>query len=333
MKQRLNGSHLRKHNITISEYIEKYPESYVGSYPKIQFKCQLCSLEINNSASSISKHIKIHGFTNIDEYNQIYNIKYCKCGCGNKTTYSFSRHQFNDFTDGHSTIWNKGINKLNHPEIYANINSGGWNRGLTKITNDSINIQSLKLLEKYKNGEIDIVKRQNKYINTCRLKYGVDNIFQTDTFKEHCKKESLIKYGCEYPMQHESVFLKSAINSAKTKIYKTNSGLLWNIKGYEDLALDILLEIYNENDIKIGSDINYKFYYYVDNKKHRYYPDIQINNLIIEVKSYYTLKKDTYIKYKRQSVLDLGLEYELWIFNNRREKILKQIKGDLNGIA
>lgn len=59
---------------------------------------------------------------------------------------------------------------------------------------------------------------------------------------------------------------------------------VFRVQGYEDIALNLLSEIVNVNEIKIGKEvprINLS-----TGKK--YYPDIYINNLLIEVKSEYT---------------------------------------------
>lgn len=89
------------------------------------------------------------------------------------------------------------------------------------------------------------------------------------------------------------------INSVKDngKLYKKYilpSGEIVNIQGNENLALDILLKNYSENDLIIGiSEINKidSFYYEdKDGETHRYFPDFYIKseNKIIEVKSEWT---------------------------------------------
>lgn len=59
---------------------------------------------------------------------------------------------------------------------------------------------------------------------------------------------------------------------------------VFRVQGYEDIALNLLSEIVNVNEIKIGKEvprINLS-------TGRKYYPDIYINNLLIEVKSEYT---------------------------------------------
>lgn len=67
------------------------------------------------------------------------------------------------------------------------------------------------------------------------------------------------------------------------------SHLLYGIKGYEHLALDELVKIYNEDDILTDRNDMPKIMYNFNDKTLRYYPDIYIKseNKIIEVKSTY----------------------------------------------
>lgn len=65
--------------------------------------------------------------------------------------------------------------------------------------------------------------------------------------------------------------------------------------------------------------------YIINNKEHRYYHDIYIlkDNLIIEVKSDYTYKKDL-IKNILKALATRKLEYnfETWIFNQKHELLI-----------
>jgi hypothetical protein len=62
------------------------------------------------------------------------------------------------------------------------------------------------------------------------------------------------------------------------------SGREFKVQGYEDIALNLLAEIVDISSIKIGKDV--PRITLPNNRK--YYPDIMIDNLIIEVKSEYT---------------------------------------------
>lgn len=64
----------------------------------------------------------------------------------------------------------------------------------------------------------------------------------------------------------------------------------------------------------------------MNDKIHKHYPDIYIKseNKIIEVKSTRTfeLHKDK-VLIKKKSAIDAGFKYELWIYDSKRNKLVK----------
>lgn len=78
-------------------------------------------------------------------------------------------------------------------------------------------------------------------------------------------------------------------NNYKYKKYIFPSGKSVNYQGYENVALDELIKMYNEDDIENNRQKIPKIQYILNNKVCYYYPDIYIKsqNLIIEVKSVY----------------------------------------------
>jgi hypothetical protein len=102
------------------------------------------------------------------------------------------------------------------------------------------------------------------------------------------------------------------------------SGELRKIQGYENYALDNLLKKYNESEI-LTDRINIpRIEYEYNQKKHYYFPDIYIpsDNMIIEVKSDWIYKKQGDIVNIKGNKCKLdGYNYELWIFNNKGERI------------
>jgi len=146
------------------------------------------------------------------------------------------------------------------------------------------------------------------------------------------------KYGAEHAMQCPILFRKAAASSFKRKpyIFKDQTFMLL---GYEDRAIDDILK---EEDI----DVMYAgeceeipvFEYFIDDKKHLYYPDIYIpeNNKIVEVKSIYTYNKDVEkVEYKAISVSEHYI-FELRIYDSKILKfvievykgVVKIVKGD-----
>ena len=172
---------------------------------------------------------------------------------------------------------------------------------------------------------------QNKTIiknrkETCLKKYGVENIFQSKEIIEKIKKTNIIKYGVEHPTQNPDIADKAFTNSYLSKIYLMPSGKEIKYQGYENFALN---EIINNNikeyDIITGCNNVPKNYYTDENgKKHFHFVDIFIKsqNKCIEVKSTWTLslKKDN-IFLKQKFAKEKGYEYEIWVFNKKGEKI------------
>jgi hypothetical protein len=175
----------------------------------------------------------------------------------------------------------------------------------------------------------------------CLEKHGVENISKTLEWREKVKKtnlerrgvewntqskeflniwkqKSVEKYGVEHPMQNEKVFEKRMY---KKKKYVFPSGKIVYLQGYEWKCLDeLILNQYHESDIVVGNiEINEwigSIFYEHEGKTHRYYPDIYIisENRVIEVKSTYTIKKDTKINNKREAVIKKGLLFSLKIY-------------------
>ena len=110
----------------------------------------------------------------------------------------------------------------------------------------------------------------------------------------------------------------------KKKPYILPSKKEISIQGYENFALDELLKTYNEDDIITGNENVPELWYESNNKTHRHYVDIFIpnENLCIEVKSTWTLnsKKDN-IFIKQAAAKNLGYNYEIWVYDNKGNKI------------
>lgn len=137
---------------------------------------------------------------------------------------------------------------------------------------------------------------KNKVSAAIKLKYNEEWYVLVDKFKEN--------FGYKL---HECIL---------------PSGKKVKLQGYEKYGLSILLEHFDESDIHIrDGDIRSqigKIEYIHEDKTHRYFPDFYIKsiNTIIEVKSKWTMQKD-YIKNikKKQRCLDLGINFQFWIFD------------------
>jgi len=166
---------------------------------------------------------------------------------------------------------------------------------------------------------------KNKIKNTCLDKYGTDNPLKSSIVRDKIKQYYLTNFGVEYCSQIPEVAEKAHTNSFKSKTYICPSGKEITCQGYEPLALDKLIKEENidENDVVTGCSNVPTIWYNDDNgKKHRHYVDIYIpsQNRCIEVKSTWTAeKKKDNIYLKQDAAKELGYNYELWIYNAKKE--------------
>jgi hypothetical protein len=151
--------------------------------------------------------------------------------------------------------------------------------------------------------------------------YGVKCGLQDKGIRELGKHTCLKKYGVYHPSQNPEIALKMKISNYKD--YILPSGKIVQVQGYEDRALDILLEKYDEYDLIISNKNIFKElgaikYIGKDNKEHYYYPDIYIKseNKVIEVKSNYTFHKE-YDKniLKKKACIKMGLDFEFMVLD------------------
>ena len=145
--------------------------------------------------------------------------------------------------------------------------------------------------------------------------------------KEQIRETNIIKYGVEYSMQRPEIMEKQIKNSYYLKEYTLPSGKIIKIQGYEHFALDELTQKENisEEDIVTGT-INVPTIWYNDsnNKKRRHFVDIFIpsKNKCIEVKSTWTFTKQKDIIFLKQSAAkELGYLYEIWVYDNKGNKV------------
>lgn len=161
----------------------------------------------------------------------------------------------------------------------------------------------------------------------CLNKYGTNYPFQSEEYQNKFKKTCLQKYGFENPQQNSEIADKASKNSYKRKTYICPSGKEILCQGYEPFALDKLLkyDLIEENDIITGcKNVPAIWYNDENNKKHRHYVDIFIpsQNRCIEVKSTWTADKKKDNIYLKQIVAkELGYNYEIWIYNNKKQLV------------
>lgn len=184
-----------------------------------------------------------------------------------------------------------------------------------------------------------------KQKNTCMKKYGVENGAMVKENIEKTKQIWLEKYGGHpkrtkevqdkwketclekyggHPNQNKDVQIKSEATSYHYKDYTMPSGSIVKYQGYENLALDELVKLYDESNIIIGRTYIPTIDYYIDDVKHVYFPDffIKSENKIIEVKSEWTVKlKRGNVEEKALATVKAGYKYEIWVYNDKKSKV------------
>ncbi len=165
------------------------------------------------------------------------------------------------------------------------------------------------------------IKEKIKATNLER--YGVVCTAQYPETKEKIKATNLERYGFEYSCQNAEV--QEKIFKYRMKKYCLPSGKEILIQGYENYALDLLLQNYKykEEQILTQKTDMPVIRYHLLRKTKRYFPDIYIphENKIIEVKSTWTYRRELVKNIiKALATRALGFEYETWVFNEKGQK-------------
>lgn len=184
-------------------------------------------------------------------------------------------------------------------------------------------------------------------------KYGVEYHTTLDSVKEKIKKTMLFKYGVEHnfigwqdkifqkygvynPAHIPNVAEKTAFNRFKNrKPYILETGEIINLQGYEPFGFNYLKTKYIESQIKYKKSDMPVIYYNYGLKTRRYYPDFFIPdaNLIVEIKSKYTLKVDfDIITQKARAVDTIGYNFLLLVFAQNGGQIASMAAIDFRSI-
>ena len=169
---------------------------------------------------------------------------------------------------------------------------------------------------------------------TCVIKYGVNHwmkskegkeLINSPEFKEKIRLILLEKYGSENIGERRY----------KRKSYILPSGKEVKLQGYENLALDMILKTYSEDDLLLGYNIIKEIghiKYNMNGKTRRYYPDIYIKsiNKIIEIKSIWTFdvaKEKNLLK--QQATVAKGHNHTIMILDGKG-RILSEIEENVS---
>lgn len=160
-------------------------------------------------------------------------------------------------------------------------------------------------------------KQKQQYLErrtyTWRKKYKLSNVFENKTM---IKAAMMEKYGITNPAHEPKFKSDNSIPKSVRKEYIWKNGKISKVQGFEPSVLCELEEQgYGFEEVKTKkSDMPAIWYVGEDGKKHRYYPDFYIpkENLIIEVKSSYTMLYDFYKNnLKAVATKELGYNYKL----------------------
>jgi len=192
--------------------------------------------------------------------------------------------------------------------------------------------------------------QKEKSRKTKKEKYGSEtynnskqtsNAWQAKTLDEISNIVSKRRATCMDRFGVENALMKpeARINSAKSnsigRAFVMPSGKVVGVRGYEDTVLANLLKEYSESELLFDDRktiYSLPVFAYINVNLHlaTYYPDIYISkeNKIIEVKSMWWWNGNGNEKYnsrlinnlrKKDSVIEQGYEYEVWLFKNKTE--------------
>lgn len=260
----------------------------------------LVSYDLLTSINLLTKNCKsVHKNNHIERLYWIYNDMndYKKCAnCNNNV------ETFYSFLEGYSKFCGIKCSGSHKETIEVRHNTIEKKYGVRYFSQTESHRKILS--EKQKLGFSGWANKEH-----IQNKYGVSNIMKISEYLNKSFDTKIKRYGKD----------NLDLLNFKYKGYTLPSGKIIKVQGYEPRALDELLKIYDENDILTSRSDMPEIYYTSpkDNRIHRYYPDIYIpkDNLIIEVKSNYTLNKYKKInRVKFEATIALGYDFKLKVY-------------------
>jgi len=195
---------------------------------------------------------------------------------------------------------------------------------------------------------------KHNYMETCLSRYGM-HVAKTPQYRKKYKETwlknedknrvaiekskitrretCLVRYGATNAWGNTEVQAK-AQKSANTSMHKyklwiSPNGKEYQVRGYEPLAITLLLNSgLDENDI-LADDFNTPVIKWVDGVNdfiRSYHPDIYIKplNTLIEVKStYWFMRQPDKCKKTLMAAQSAGYKMEIWVFNGQNELLSK----------
>jgi len=305
--------------------------------------CQICQQKFTY-IHSLSRHVqKIHNITKKNYYDLFFKtINEGKCLNCQKETGFFER--FVQHSNG----------LLTHYKLYCSVDCQHNDKNLNACTQrkrEQTHLKRYGIDNPFKSKQLqDQIQVQNinkygtpyllcvpeilkKIKNTNKIKYGHEYVTNAPSVQQKMKETLLKNYGVLVPCQNNEIQQKSQHNAKRLKEYILPSGKKIQLQGYEPQFLDYIFKenLLKEEEIICGfKQIPHIIYYDNNNRKHYYFPDFYIPkwNLIIEIKSQWTLTMDKQFPFKIQGT---RLKFDMIIiidnnFNSFREYVQNRIK-------
>lgn len=237
-------------------------------------------------------------------YNQRLRVKFL-CSCGVETSKRF------EMLNVHRLPYCAGcsLRVKEQRKQETNLNKYGCiNTGSVQEVKDKINAI---FKEKYGGHALKSPEIIAKRAKTCLEKYG-----------GHPNQNKEVQGRS--PSREQSSQAKSEATSYKFRDYIMPSGKIVKVQWYENIALDELVQKYEEEDIVVGRSNIPTIEYHINDVKHVYFPDffIKSENKIIEVKSEWTIQlRRGNVQEKALATIKAGYKYEIWIYNDRKVKV------------
>ena len=334
--------------------------NYLEKLLNLQNEYPLCKLEWKEPDKKINRHSLVIGFCNEKDCGNNFEMQikvigrhdniYCKECIKNIKNKKISNNSIN--TD----LLIRNLNNK-YPNTNLKIKHSSTNMENIILVGKCNTINCCNYFEK----KLYILKRKETlYCNECLLNIRYKNMYDklkedfpdnVSSFNNNIISGQCLKKDCEneykkhinwsnnecyslfcdkciiHPMQNSIISEKNIMKCFKTKKYILPSGKELTTQGYENYAIDRLLNIekIQEDDIVTSrSGVPECWYEDEPEKLRRYYTDIYIpsQNRCIEVKSKYTsLTCSIILETKINALKSLGFNVDIWIFNNKGELI------------
>lgn len=298
-------------------------------------KCILCNNFESDKLQAFNNHLRVHQIYPKEYYDKFISNVGGKCiECGNNT-------KFVNIFVGYKKICSQRCNGL----YYGRLNKKGVQKD--KFVGNIIICPICKkecksnnsLISHFQHKHIDKkIDNISKYIYDNFYKKDVDGVClqcgkQTNYLNIKKGYNKFCNISCSRIYELDNGLFKNRKLGWRWKKYIMPSGKVINVQGYEGDCLDFLFNNgIKEKDIIVNSKEMPKINYSYKEIERTYFPDIFIKsiNLILEIKSKFTYKKDYKINMiKRKNTIKNGFNY-LFIIDNNFNNLKKYI-GNLNG--